>query len=223
MKKISERAGRMDGSLIAQRSGYDPEAIAAREAEITGKPQRVDPLTPDDLSGDAKDLVTRIRAAIGLAPGADIPEYCLTMVKHPEIFRCQMEMGAAIFKGALSPRERELAVLRVAWLMRAPYEWGEHVDIGQRYGVAKAEIEQVIEGSSAPGWSEHDRALLRGVEELISEQSISDATWATLAKSWNDQQLIEFPMMVGQYVATALVQNSLRMRLMPGNPGLTYR
>ena len=213
----------MDGSLVAQRSGYDPEAVAAREAEINGKPQRIDPLSPEALSGDARDLVTRIRASIGLSPSADIPEYCLTMVKHPEIFRCQMEMGAAIFKGALPARERELAVLRVAWLMRAPYEWGEHVDIGQRYGVTQEEIERVIQGSAAQGWSEHEAALLRAVEELLSEQAISDETWAGLAKSWNEQQLIEFPMMVGQYVATALVQNALRMRLAADNPGLTYR
>ncbi len=213
----------MDGSLVERRSGYDPEAIAAREAEINGKPPRIAPLSPEELSGDAKDLVNRIRASIGLSPTTDIPEYCLTMVKHPEIFRCQLEMGAAIFKGHLSPRERELAVLRVGWLMRAPFEWGEHVDIGKRYGVTQEEIERVIQGSAAPDWNEHEAAILRAVEELLSEQSISDETWATLAKSWNEPQLIEFPMMVGQYVATALVQNGLRMRLAPDNPGLTYR
>lgn len=213
----------MDGSLIARRSGYDPEAIAAREAEITGKPQRIEPLSAAELSGEARDLVMEVRAAIGLSPTADIPEYCLTMVKHPEIFRRQMEMGTAIFKGHLPARERELAVLRIAWLLRAPYEWGEHVAIGKRYGVTAEEIERVIEGSATPGWSEHEAALLRGVEELLSEQAISDATWATLAKKWSEPQLIEFLMMVGQYVATALVQNSLRMRLAAGNPGLTYR
>jgi hypothetical protein len=78
-------------------------------------------------------------------------------------------------------------------------------------------------GSSAPGWTEHDAAILRAVEELIGEQMISDATWATLARTWNEQQLIEFPMMVGQYVATAFVQNALRIRLAPDNPGLTLR
>jgi hypothetical protein len=29
--------------------------------------------------------------------------------------------------------------------------------------------------------------------------------------------------MVGQYVATAYIQNSLRIRLIPGNPGLKHR
>jgi alkylhydroperoxidase family enzyme len=213
----------MKSSLVEERSGYDAQAIAAREAELLGKPQRVAPLRREEMSQEVVDIVTRIRASIGLPPTADLPEYVLTMVKHPEIFRCQMEMGTAIFKGAVSARERELAVLRIGWLMRAPYEWGEHVDISKRYGVTAEEIERVIQGSSAPGWSEHDAAILRAVEEMLSEQSISDATWATLAKSWNDQQLIEFPMMVGQYVATGLLQNALRIRLASDNPGLTYR
>ena len=215
----------MDGSMIATRSGCDPEAIAARTAELNGKAQRIEPLTPEELSGEAKALIDRIRASTGAsaASGVEIPEYFRTMVKHPDIFRCQLEMGTVIFKGRLSPRERELAVLRVGWLLRAPYEWGEHVDISKRYGVTQEEIERVILGSAAPGWNEHDAAIVRGVEELLSIQAISDKTWEALAKSWDEPQLIEYLMMVGQYVATAFVQNGLRMRLAKDNPGLTYR
>ena len=51
---------------------------------------------------------------------------------------------------------------------------------------------------------------------------LSNETWDTLAQSWDDSQLIEFPMMVGQYVATAFVQNTLRIRLEDGNPGLAH-
>ncbi len=215
----------MDGSLIAQRSGCDPDAIAAREAEIIGKPQRIEPMDPALLTGDARDLIIRIRASVGASDPGDIniPGYFLTMVKHPDIFRCQLDMGTTIFKGQLPPRERELAVLRIGWLMRAPYEWGEHVDIGLRYGLTHEEIERIIEGADAPGWGEHDSAILRGVEQLLCNQYVADETWAVLAKSWSEPQLIEFLMMAGQYVATALVQNSLRMRLANDNPGLTYR
>ena len=110
-------------------------------------------------------------------------------------------------------------MLRCAWLCRAPFEWGEHVDIGKRYGLSAEEVERVTQGSSAPGWSEHDAAILRGVEELIGDQALSDATWETLAKSWNEAQMIAFPMMAGQYVATAFVQNLLRIRLAENNRG----
>jgi 4-carboxymuconolactone decarboxylase len=61
------------------------------------------------------------------------------------------------------------------------------------------------------------------VEELLGNQMISDATWEALAQSWTERQLIEFPMMVGQYFATALQQNSLRVRLADENLGLRQR
>lgn len=207
-----------------QRSGYDAKVIATREAQINGKSPRIEPLTEEELTGDAKDLITRIRSSTGGSNrSAAVPEYFRTMVKHPEIFRCQLEMGTAIFKGKLPPRERELAVLRVGWLMRAPYEWGEHVAIAKRYGITTEEIERVIQGSAASGWTEHEAAILGAVEQLLVDQFISDEIWAVLAKSWNEPQLIEFPMMVGQYVASAYVQNTLRLRLARENPGLTYR
>ena len=213
----------MDSSFVRERSGHDPAAIAAREAEITGKPQRVEALPVEELSADGWALINRIRASIGLGEATEFPGYTLTMIKHPELFRLQLELGTAIFQGKVPARERELAVLRIGWLLRAPYEWGEHVDIGKRYGVTAEEIERVIEGPDAPGWTEHEAAILRAVDELLSNQTICDATWDVLARSWGEQALIEFPMMVGQYVCTALVQNSLRIRLERDNPGLTYR
>jgi alkylhydroperoxidase family enzyme len=196
---------------------------AERQAHVVEPGPRIAPIAQDELAGEALALCIKIRESVGATDHSFIPEYMRTMVKHPAIFACQMEMGTAIFMGTISARERELAVLRIGWLSRAPYEWGEHVDIAQRYGVTAEEVERVTQGSSAPGWSEHDAAILRGVEELLGDAAISDATWNVLAKSWGEAQLIEFPMMVGQYVATAYVQNSLRMRLAADNPGLTHR
>ena len=213
----------MDVKAGGTKAGFDDEALAAREAKIVGKPQRIAEIDPADLSDDAREVIIRVRSAAGAVEHSTVPGYFLTMVKHPDLLRCHLEMGTTLFKGRLPARDRELAVLRVGWLCRAPYEWGEHVDIGKRCGITEEEIERVIIGSNAPGWSEHEAAILRAVEQLLSEQFIADDIWATLAKAWDEQQLIEFPMMVGQYVATAYVQNSLRIRLAANNPGLTHR
>lgn len=197
--------------------------MAARHAEVVGSSPRIAPLKQAELGADSLDLCVAIRESVGVHEHSVIPDYMLTMVKHPAIFRCQMEMGTALFQGQLPARERELAVLRVGWLMRAPYEWGQHVVIAKRYGLTDEEVERTTQGSAAAGWSAHDQAILRGVEELIGDASISDATWAVLAEVWDEPQLIEFPMMVGQYVATAYVQNALRIGLAAGNPGLSLR
>ena len=197
--------------------------IAARHAQVVGDGPRIQPVPQDQMDQADLDLTIAVRAGIGLTDHRVIPEYMRTMIKSPGIFAPHMQMGSAIFRGALPPRVRELAVLRIGWLCRAPYEWGEHVDIAQRYGVSPEEVERITHGSSAPGWSELDAAIVRGVEELIGDHAIGDATWAVLARHWDEAQLIEFPMMVGQYVATAFVQNSLRMALAGDNPGLPYR
>lgn len=194
--------------------------IDAREAEIIGKPQRIGPLGPDEFDDDAMELVLNIRQTLGHDTD-EMPPVFLLMLRHPGLFRCQMEMGIQLLgKGEISPRERELAILRVGWWCRAPFEWGEHVDIAKRCGITSEEIERVRQGSSAPGWTEHEQAILRGVEELLSDQMLSDETWEILARTWNERQFLEFPMLVGVYFMTALQQNSLRVRLADDNIGL---
>jgi alkylhydroperoxidase family enzyme len=203
----------------------EPFDVDARMAQIAGKPQRVEMLAFEDLSEDQLDMINRLRAGAGAGPATaeNIPEFFLVAVKHPALFKHQVEGGTLFYNGTIPKRERELAVLRLAWRCRAPYEWGEHVDIAKRNGVTGEEIERVTQGSAAPGWSELDAAVLRAVEELLDDTMISDATWDTLAKNWSEQQLMEFPMLIGAYIATAFQQNSLRLRLAPDNPGLSHR
>lgn len=201
-------------------AGYD---ATVRHAKVLGDAPRIDAIPNDEIDPDLLDLVNSLRESAGAGRVSVMPEFMRLMARHPSIFRCQMEMGTALFQGHIPPRERELAVLRISWLSGTPYEWGEHVEIGKRYGLTGEEIERVTKGSSAPGWSVHDAAVLRGVEELFADFALSDATWVILASSWNEAQLIEYPMMVGQYLTTAFILNSLRVQLAPGNQGLAHR
>lgn len=204
------------------RKGYG-DRIAERMVQTVGDGPKIAALEDSEMSGEAREIVDNVRASAGAGPASVMPEYMRTLAKHPGLFRGHMEAGTLFFKGRISPRERELAVLRIGWLTGSPYEWGEHVKISQRYGVTPEEIERAIVGSSAPGWSEHDAAILRGVEELLADFAISDATWEILAKSWDEAQMLEYPAMVGQYVVTAFMQNSIRASLGEGNTGLDLR
>lgn len=197
--------------------------IAAREADILGKPQRIRSLAVEELDDEARDLVAKMRQSLN-STTTTISDVFGLMLRHPGLFRCQMDTGIQLLgKGEISPRERELAILRVGWWCRAPYEWGEHVRVAKRYGITSEEIERVTQGSSAAGWVEHERAIIRAVEELLTDHMISDETWDILAQTWNERQLLEFPVLVGQYFMTALQQNSLRVRLGDDNVGLRQR
>ena len=198
--------------------------IDARMQQVVGGPQRIAPLREEDLDDEARQFAVDLRKAFAIPENGVIPEVMRTMLIHPSLFKVQMDIGILFAaKNTISARERELAILRNAWLCGAPYEWGEHVDIGKRLGVTAEEIERCTIGSEAEGWSEHERALIKGVEEFHADHCLSEATWNTLAKTWNDQQLMEFPVLIGIYIATALQQNTLRVPLAANNPGLSHR
>lgn len=196
---------------------------AARQAHVVGAGPRIEAVPNELVSAEQRDQVNRVRAGAGVGPVDRLPHYMRVVLKQPDLFGCHMEMGSAVFTGRLPPRDRELAVLRIAWLSQSPYEWGEHVDIAQRFGRTAEEAARVTQGSSAEGWSEHDAAILRGVEELLADYALSDATWEVLGRTWDEAQLIEYLMMVGHYVGVAFVQNTLRIPLAGDNPGLSHR
>jgi alkylhydroperoxidase family enzyme len=80
------------------------------------------------------------------------------------------------------------------------------VIIGMREGLSREEIDRVPAGPAAEGWSELEAALLRAADELHADVRVSDDTWAALARSYSEVQLIEAVMLVGHYrmVAGAL-------------------
>lgn len=201
---------------------FSVEALILRHEDILGKPPRITGINVDAMSGEQREVISRLRAAIS-ANESGISDYFLILAKYPTLLQSQLALGTVLFNGRLTPRERELSILRVGWLCRAPYEWGEHVKIAKRFGITEFEIEHVALGSEAEGWSEHEAAILRAVEQLVADQMIEDETWDILSQTWDEQQLIELPALVGQYIAVALMQNSIRLRLEPDNVGLSGR
>jgi 4-carboxymuconolactone decarboxylase len=157
------------GEVPSGRFEFD---IDAREKQVVGEGPRLAPLKLEEIGDEAKEQIRGIQAAFNISPDTPIPEVSLITLRHPAMFRCQMAMGIELAgRGTIPGRERELAVLRLAWLAGAAFEWSEHVDIGKRFGVTQEEIDRIKDGSSAPGWSEHEAAVLRAVEECLADQA----------------------------------------------------
>jgi alkylhydroperoxidase family enzyme len=210
----------MPSNTPRQDNSFDTRA---REALITGRPPRIAPLKSSELGKEASESAAALRRAAKAPPSDEVTEFTATMLRHPVLYQRHTELAFVLYGGALTPRDRELAILRTAWLLQAPYEWGEHVKIGKRVGLTSEEIERVIQGAIAPDWDEHDRAIIRAAEELREDAMISDETWTVLSRKLDEKQLLELPLLVGQYQGLAYLQNSLRFRLLAGNTGLSAR
>ena len=117
-------------------------------------------------------------------------------------------------------RDKELLILRTAWLSRGDYIWGRHNLIGQGAGLTEAQIARVTAGPDADGWEDFDRALLRAADELHASRFISRPTWDALAARYSEEQLREVVLIVGNYTQLAMFQNTLGALLEPGVEGL---
>ena len=200
--------------------------IQEREDYIRGRPPRLPPLPPEERTGRQQELLDEISMVVvdGVRKPREDKVALEILIRHAELYNAHMEVAKKYLSDCeMDIRDRELAILRIAWLSRAPFEWGSHVKIAKRNGITSEEIERLIEGSSAPGWSKRDRAIVRAVEELHSDSMISDDTWSDLQEVYNDKKLIEVVILAGQYKTVAYYQNSLRLPLPEGNMGLLAR
>ncbi len=143
----------------------------------------------------------------------------MTLVRHPGLFRKWLPFGGKLLDGKLPARERELLILRTGWRCRSEYEWGQHALIGREAGLTDEELRRIKEGPDAPGWDPFDAVLLRAADELHDDSCISDTTWDALASRYDERQLIEVPMLVGQYHLVSFALNSLGVQREPGVPG----
>ncbi len=141
-----------------------------------------------------------------------------TLAHHPKAAKAYLRFGNHVLSrdNTLPARERELVILRVGYLCKSGYEFGQHKDIGLRAKLTAEEIERLKKGPDAPGWSATDKALLQATDDLHTDHHIADGTWAELKKHYTDQQLVDLVFTVGQYTQTSMMLNTLGVQLDEG-------
>ena len=142
-----------------------------------------------------------------------------TLAHHPDLMRRWTVFGNHILsKSTLPAREREIAILRIGWRCQSEYEFGQHTRIGLDCGLSEDEIVAITKDIDAGSWSAADAAILRATDELHEYHDISDETWAALAETWSDQQLMDLVFTVGQYTLVSMALNTFGVQLDDGVP-----
>jgi len=127
------------------------------------------------------------------------------LAHHPELTTAYNHFnGHILFASTITPRQRELLVLRVAVLREADYEWAQHAVLAGDAGINETELESVRSGPTDPNWSAFEAALLTAADDLVRDARVSDGTWATLAGELDTQQLMDVVFTVGAYDLLAM-------------------
>ena len=190
-------------------------ALAARPAAQRLKAPRIKSLTEAEMTQEQRELV---RPKAGNGP---VPNLYATMVSHPKLYGPYAQFDRYVRHDALLPsKARELLIMRTALNIRDGYGWAYHVEAARTAGFTEAEIARVATGPSASGWSEEHSALLQAADELHREAFVSNATWQTLLRYFDEKRMISLIATVGGSAMTGLMVNSLGIQVDAGLSGL---
>jgi len=176
---------------------------------------RIPPLSESEWSEEQRQLLSYAHREGGFY------NVIGTMARHWDASKALGAMGAHVLgpTSQLPARDRELLILRTAWLCKAEYEWAQHVQIGLKAGLEPDEIERVKGGPEEPGWAAFDATLICAADELHAEQCISERTWVELSSVYDQLQRMDVVFAVGQYTLVAMALKSFGTPLDEGLQG----
>jgi alkylhydroperoxidase family enzyme len=191
-------------------SVFSLAGVAQRSSATAGPADRVQPF--DRLAGPRIDVPAGPQ---GVAP---LLEFC---PERTETCRNYWAYTIHFVRNYRIPlRDKELLILRTAWLSRGEYVWGRHNLMGQDAGLTEEEVARITGGPDAAGWSEFDAVLLRAADELHTSRFVSEATWDALGERYTQDQLVEVVLIVGNYTQLTMFQNTLGVQLPSDVEGL---
>ncbi|MGB1580028.1 MAG: carboxymuconolactone decarboxylase family protein [Nevskiales bacterium] len=171
---------------------------------------RLRPLTPEESSLGIR-IVQGAIARIGKLEASNL--FLMLMRNFDLFWRWLLFAKRMMPSGRLPRRDTELAILRVGWNCRCRYEWGQHVDIGLRCGVAAEDIARVAQGPEAADWDAKLKAVMQACDDIHSHKMIGTATWQALTEYYDEKRLLELVMLINHYEMLAGVLLSTGLEL----------
>ena len=124
---------------------------------------------------------------------ADGWEYFLTIVRQ---------------KLSLSPRLRELVILRIAVLNHAPYEFAAHVPHALRAGLSQSEIDGLREArhDALPAL---DRLVIAYTDAMTRDVHVDAALFAEVEAAFGARETVDLTVTIGAYNMVSRVLGAL--------------
>ena len=136
------------------------------------------------------------------------------LAHSPDFAQGWSAVGAYIRRNSkLDPRLRELAILQVGYLERSPYEYSHHVKIGRDFGVSDDDIRAIVdETEDRPTRLDAlSKAVLRAAREMTTDLAITDATFAELRQSLDNERLMDLILTIAFYNAVVRILATLKI------------
>lgn len=154
---------------------------------------RIEPAPPAETEVD-RALEARILEARGKVS----PLYRI-LLNSPEVADGWERLLTAIRqRTSLSPRSRELIILRVAVLNGAEYEFEAHVPHARKAGLSDAEI-AALQSSNTALFDEHEQLVLEYTDTMTRSVSVPDALFDRIRAEFDPAGCVELTATIAAY------------------------
>ena len=134
------------------------------------------------------------------------------LLNSPPVAEGWLKLFTAIRqKGKLPGHFRELAILRVALLNGADYEYRAHLPVALKEGVTQQQIDALGAWQVSKIFGERERAVLAYTDCMTREVRVPDPVFAELRRHFDDRELVELTATVGGYNLVSRFLEAMRI------------
>jgi 4-carboxymuconolactone decarboxylase len=181
---------------------------------IPDPPPRMAPVRQEEMTDSMHAFLQKWSG--GIFRRADSNPVLLTFAHHPHLADLFSQFNIHLLStNTLPVKQRQIAIMRVAWICKATYMWSSHLSTSIRCGLEPEMFRPIQAGADDPYFTEFERVVIRATEELVNDRKIGDVNWRALMNEWNDQQMLDFLFTVGAYVTIAGVMRSTGVQRNP--------
>ena len=190
--------------------------MSDREQDLGG---RLPLLEPSKLNSKQRELYDNISSGIGPLAGAagfkikDDREQLIgpfnATLYSPEI--CSSFLALQKLEEeqtSLTKRTRQVVILTVGSVWKAPYELYAHSAIAANAGFTAKQIASLAAGRSPEGLRVEELAGQRFTHQLVSEHAIDDDIYAAAQGVFGDEGLVEMLVLIGCYLSVCALLNA---------------
>ena len=166
---------------------------------------RLPELTSDEMTEAQRQVIAEIASGPrGVAVGPFVP-----LSRSPELMRRVQRTGEYLrFDSPLDRRLFELCVLMVARFWDQQFEWGYHLPLALRAGLAQDAADAVAQGRRPDGMDQGARAVWELVTELLETHAVSDDVYERAVMQLGEIGVIDLVATAGYYATLAMVMNT---------------
>lgn len=163
---------------------------------------------PDPTAADVEPLVERIVSERG-----SLLELYHVLLHAPPVAAGWLDYLTSIRSASSLPgRTRELVIMRIAHVNRAPYEAHQHAPIAQREGLSAQQIEAIADWHDASVFDAPERAVLAYADAMTSAIQVPDDIFSAVQAEFDTREMVELTATIAAYNMVSRFLEALEIR-----------